>query len=77
MELLEQQPTAPLHRSPAVKEIDERAARRSLRGQVARLERALAEAFVTAYRMGGLERGPDIGGEPRLLNLGEIVADDR
>jgi hypothetical protein len=72
MELLEQRPTAPQFLSPAVTEIDERGARRSLRAQIARLERGLAEAFVTAYRMGGLERGPDIGGEPRLLDLGEL-----
>ena len=32
----------------------------------------MAEAFVTAYRMGGLERGPDVSGDPRLLDLGEL-----
>ena len=47
MELLEHG-ISPL--PPAVTETDERAARRSLRLQIARLERALAEAFVTAYR---------------------------
>jgi hypothetical protein len=69
MELLEQT------RSPAgptVTEVDERAARRSLRLQIARLERELAEAFVTAYRMGGLGRGPEECGDPRLLDLGEL-----
>jgi hypothetical protein len=69
MELLEQG-ISPL--TPAVTETDERAARRSLRLQIARLERALAEAFVTAYRMGGLERVPEVGGDPRLLDLGEL-----
>ena len=69
MELLEQG-TRPI--TPAVIETDERAARRSLRLQIARLERALAEAFVTAYRMGGLERGPEVSGDPRLLDLGEL-----
>jgi hypothetical protein len=69
MELLEQGVFPNL---PAVKEVDERAARRSLRSQIARLERDLAEAFVTAYRMGGLKRGPQIPGDPRLLDLGEL-----
>ncbi len=75
MELLEQGITAPkglLQGSPSVTEVDQRAARRSLRGQIARLERELAEAFVTAYRMGGLELPQDIGSEPRLLGLGEL-----
>ena len=50
----------------------ERAARRSLRAQITRLERELSDAFVTAYPMGGLEppRGP--AGQPRLLDLGEL-----
>jgi hypothetical protein len=52
--------------------VDERAARRSLRAQVAKLERELADAFVTAYSMGGLEPPADAGGEPRLLDLGEL-----
>jgi hypothetical protein len=69
MELLEQG-TSPI--TPKVTETDERAARRSLRLQIARLERALAEAFVTAYRMGGLERGPEVTGDPRWLDLGEL-----
>jgi hypothetical protein len=75
MELLEQG-INPL--AQAVTEVDERAARRSLRSQIGRLERELAEAFVTAYRMGGLERGPDVCGDPRLLDLGELerVRDD-
>jgi hypothetical protein len=75
MQLLEQafSPVAPL-----VTEVDERAARKSLRSQIARLERDLAEAFVTAYRMGGLGRGPEVSGDPRLLDLGELerVRDD-
>jgi hypothetical protein len=53
-------------------EVDERAARRSLRAQVARLERQLADAFVTAYPMGGIELPAHAGGEPRLLALGEL-----
>ena len=47
MELLEQGITAP---TPAITEVDERAARRSLRVQIERLERELSEAFVTALR---------------------------
>ena len=69
MELLEHGTSA---LTPAVTEIDERAARRSLRTQIVRLERKLAEAFVTAYPMGGLARGPEVCGDPRLLDLGEL-----
>jgi hypothetical protein len=56
----------------------ERAARRSLRAQIARLERELANAFVTAYPMGGLDQPPETFTEPRLLDLGELemVRDD-
>ncbi|MFZ0040086.1 MAG: hypothetical protein WAK93_02170 [Solirubrobacteraceae bacterium] len=56
----------------------ESAARRALRRQIARLERELADAFVTAYTMGGLEQPPPITGHPRLLGLGELelVRDD-
>jgi hypothetical protein len=54
-------------------EVAERAARRSLRRQIARLERELAEAFVTAYPMGGLEQEPaSSSAAPRLLDLGEL-----
>jgi hypothetical protein len=72
MELLEQGVIAPKDISSAVTEVDETAARRSLRAQITRLERDLAEAFVTAYRMGGLESRPGTRGEPRLLGLGEL-----
>jgi hypothetical protein len=57
----------------------QRAARRTLRAQIDRLERELSEAFVTAYPMGGLDEEPAAwGGEPRLLDLGELerVRDD-
>ena len=37
---------------------DERAARRALRTQIARLERELSDAFVTAFPMGGLDQPP-------------------
>jgi hypothetical protein len=53
-------------------EVDERAARRSLRAQIARLERELGDAFVTAFPMGGLEQPSAHQGRPRLLDLGEL-----
>jgi hypothetical protein len=59
-------------------EIGERAARRSLRLQIAKLERDLAQAFVTAYPMGGIDLPDGPAGEPRLLDLEELerVRDD-
>jgi hypothetical protein len=52
---------------------DELAARRSLKTQISRLERELAEAFVTAYPMGGLQSGTGPRtSDPRLLDLGEL-----
>jgi hypothetical protein len=52
---------------------DERAARRTLRAQIAKLEHDLAEAFVTAYPMGGLQDEPASScAAPRLLDLGEL-----
>ena len=67
--------------------VDERAARRSLRVQIARLESELADAFVAAFAMRGLGRAPTEppatpvrGGAigPRFLDLGELelVRDD-
>ena len=54
-------------------ERDELAARRSLRTQIARLERELSDAFVTAYPMGGIGPSPAEGRrDPRLLDLGEL-----
>ncbi len=56
----------------------EHAARRSLREQIARLEQELADAFVTAYPLGGLQAPGGGAGHPRLLDLGEleVVRDD-
>jgi hypothetical protein len=51
----------------------QRAARHSLRKQIARLERQLADAFVTAFPMGGLAQpSVSVCSEPRLLDLGEL-----
>ena len=54
---------------------DDRAARRTLREQIARLEGELADAFVTAFPMGGLAQ-PALAMAPpahaRLLDLGEL-----
>ena len=58
---------------PFVVERDELAARRSLRAQIAKLERELSGAFVTAFSMGGLPLGAaDSRRDPRVLNLGEL-----
>jgi hypothetical protein len=76
MELLDQemrasQVVAPVQ-TPGLEQ-DELAARRSLRGQIAKLERALADAFVTAYPMGGLDHvAAEPHRDPRLLDLGEL-----
>jgi hypothetical protein len=76
MELLEQNSSArqaTLLVSPPVVEDGERAARRSLRRQIAQLERELSDAFVTAFRIGGLDQPvADVTGQPRLLDLGEL-----
>jgi hypothetical protein len=54
-------------------ELDDGAARRSLRSQIDKLERELAEAFVTAFPMGGLDEAPAPPcAAPRLLDLGEL-----
>ncbi|MGA2013369.1 MAG: hypothetical protein ABSH51_22915 [Solirubrobacteraceae bacterium] len=62
-------------RSGAVSADGERAARRTLRAQIARLERELAEAFVTAFPMGALDlgaAGTTAPSAPRILGLGEL-----
>jgi hypothetical protein len=70
-----QSPGAPqAAREPGVA-TDERAARRTLREQIARLERELADAFVTAFPMGGLSQPSPmthLAGHARLLDLGEL-----
>ena len=77
MELLDHEMRAPKVafpvRAPGAEGDELLAARRSLRAQIAKLERELADAFVTAYPMGGLGLGPaDPHRDPRLLGLGEL-----
>jgi hypothetical protein len=55
-----------------VTEDAERAARRTMREQIARLERELSGAFVTTFEMGGTPLPTSGPGEPRLLDLGEL-----
>jgi hypothetical protein len=64
--------------APVRQEIDERAARRTLRAQIARLERELASAVIAAYpRLPVGSAGVRASG-PRLLGLGELeeIRDD-
>ena len=63
--------SAPL---PLRTDVDEAAARRSLREQIARLERELAAAFTSAHPRKGLEWRVRSPGGPRLLGLGELEA---
>lgn len=72
MALLEQIPTAP-SRSRTAAPQDEREARRTLRGQIARLEADLAAAVVAAWpaRVQPPPSPSALGG-PRLLSLGEL-----
>jgi hypothetical protein len=76
VELLEQQirtlPPGP-PRSVEV-EVDERSARRSLREQIAKLERQLGDVLVAAYPRAGLQVSVPSWGGPRMLSLGELEA---
>jgi hypothetical protein len=65
----------PLVREPAV---DERAARRTLRGQIARLERELAATVAAAFPHVAVAADAPASAGPRLLGLGELerVRDD-
>jgi hypothetical protein len=58
---------------PAV-EVDETAARRSLRTQIARLERRLGETFVSAFPQIAVDVRVEGSGGPRVLTLGELEA---
>jgi hypothetical protein len=64
--------------APVLPEVDERGARRALRAQIARLERELASAVISAYpRLPAGRSGVPASG-PRLLGLGELerIRDD-
>jgi hypothetical protein len=64
--------------APLTHEVDERAARRTLRAQIARLERDLASAVLAAYPHLPAGAASVLAGGPRLLSLGELerVRDD-
>lgn len=74
MELVEHQvralPQTPL-RGVEV-EVDERAARRSLRDQIAKLERELGDVLVSAFPRSGLDVSVPSWGGPRMLSLGDL-----
>lgn len=73
MELLDHDSIPVAVSSGTVTDDIERAARRSLRAQITRLEGELSDAFVTAYPMGGLDRPPARSPrQPRLLDLGQL-----
>jgi AcrR family transcriptional regulator len=57
---------------PPTTEVDERAARRSLRDQIAKLERELAALFTSAYPRRGLEWEVSSPGGPRVLDIGDL-----
>jgi len=65
-------PDGPARLRTRVVQPDERAARRTLRSQIARLARELADALVTASPLGGLDQPEAVGAEPRVLDLGEL-----
>ena len=58
--------------APTRTEVDERAARRALRDQIARLERELASAVVAAYPHLPAAGATVSHAGPRLLGLGEL-----
>jgi hypothetical protein len=59
-------------RTPVRVDVDERAARRTLRAQIARLERELAGAVVSTYPRLPVECASRSHAGPRLLGLGEL-----
>jgi hypothetical protein len=63
---------APGRRLAPPVELDERAARRTLRAQVARLEGELGAAFASASPCANVDWGVAARGGPRVLGLGEL-----
>jgi AcrR family transcriptional regulator len=59
-------------RLPVLPDVDEGAARRTLREQIAKLERELASLFVSAYPRGELDWQVSSPGGPRLLDVGDL-----
>jgi hypothetical protein len=57
---------------PVLAPADERAARRSLLDQIAKLEGELAQLFCSAYPRTGFDWKVSSRGGPRLLSLGEL-----
>ena len=57
-----------------VPDVDEGAARRTLRDQIAKLERELASLFVSAYPRGELDWQVSSPGGPRVLDVGDLEA---
>ena len=53
-------------------EVDERAARRSLRDQIAKLESELGALFCSTYPRKGFDWGVASRGGPRILSTGEL-----
>ena len=80
MQLLEDHTPVNLRLPEHVTESAERAARRTLRGQIESLERQLADTWVTAFSMrADIALAPDAPhGRARLLDIGELeqVRDD-
>jgi hypothetical protein len=58
--------------TPVRQEVDERAARRTLRDQIARLERELASVVLAAYPRLPVQSASVSHCGPRLLGLGEL-----
>lgn len=69
---LQHAPPIALDAMPATTEVDERAARRSLRRQVAHLESELAALFCSTYPRTGFDWATAGRGGPRLLSLAEL-----
>ena len=59
---------------PLYVDVDEAAARRSLREQIARLERELSALFTAVHPREGFEWKVGTRGGPRLLGIGELEA---
>ena len=61
-----------MHAPVVAPEVDERAARRSLLDQIAKLEKELAALFCATYPRTGFEWRTRSHGGPRLLGMGEL-----